>query len=206
MAYAELAEVRGWLGLPNSYDDPELGYALASAESAIDTHCGYPFSKDTSATAKVFLPTNLRLLDIAAQSFTFWTTSGLVVKSDEDNDGVFEVTWAAADYQLEPLNGRGPGGVTWPYTALRAVGDRWWPVPSDGKASVEITAQWGWTAVPSNVRLATLMLTAAWHQRRNTMTGRGGFDGFFTSAISDDQSISDLLAPFRHGHSIAGIG
>jgi hypothetical protein len=54
--------------------------------------------------------------------------------------------------------------------------------------------------------MATIMLTVAWHQRRATMTGRAGVDGFFAAAISDDQAVQDLLAPYRSGTAMTGIG
>lgn len=204
MAYCTLSDVQSWLGITDSFDDPELDRAILAACNAIDTHCGYPFSLAGSATAKVFQPSNPVDLDIAAAGWTIASTSGLVIKSDDDDDGVYEVTWSASDYLLYPLNAVGPGGVAWPYTSIRATDTYTWPL-NRYRAAVEITAVWGWPSVPSRVEQAAIMLAVAWHQRRQVIAGRGGFDGFFTSAIVDDSTISDLLAPFRHGQSMVGF-
>lgn len=206
MAYASLQEVRSWLAVADAFDDVELALALGAAEAAIDTHVGYGFSLDANATAKVFRAQWASLLDIGVNHCTIGTTSGLIVKTDTDDDGIYETTWAATDYLLEPLNSTGPGGATWPATAISAISDYRFPVGGSGRPRVQITARWGWPAVPSRVKMATLLLTAAWHQRRATMTGRSGFDGFFASAIADDQTITDLLSPFRHGTTVVAVG
>lgn len=204
MAYCTLQDVRGWLGVGDAYDDVELSLAVNAACDAVDSHCGYPFSLDAAPATRVFVPASPVLLDLAAVGFTVSSSSGLIVRTDDDDDGAFEVTWAATDYQTEPLNGRGPGGATWPITQIRAI-DRRWPVGGSGRARVQITGTFGWPAVPGRVRTAATMLAAAWHQRRMTVTGRSGFDGFFASAIADDQTIADLLAPFRHGTALTGV-
>lgn len=206
MAYVSLAEIRGWLGLPDSYDDDELSSALSAAERAIDRHCGWSFDLDGSATAKVFPVEHAGVLDVAASGFTIASTSGLIVKSDADDDGVFETTWTAADYELLPLNGRRSGLSGWPYLEIRAVGDYLFPVGGVRSGRVQVTAVWGWAAVPSSVTTAAILLTVAWHQRRATLTGRGGFDGFFASAIQADDTITDALAPYRYGRAIVGMG
>jgi hypothetical protein len=206
VAYASLQDVRSWLGVADTFDDPELALALDTAHAAVNAHVGFGFDLEELATPKLFMASSPKLLDIAAQSFTVGILSGLIVRTDADDDGVFETLWTSADWQTEPINSVGPGGAVWPATALRAVGDYRWPVGGTGRARVQITAKWGWPAVPSRVRMATIMLTAAWHQRRATMTGRSNFDGFFASAIADDQTITDLLAPFRHGTAVVGVG
>ena len=207
MTYAALGQVRGWLGIVDQADDVELGLALAAAEAAIDAHCGYSFDIDASPAARVFAAHRPDLLDVAAAGLPIGTSAALVIATDDNADGVFETTWASADYQLEPLNGRGQGGAVWPYTVVRAVGDRSFPVDAGGRALVQITARFGWPAVPTRVRTASIMLTAAWHQRRATVTGRSGFDGFFSAAIEDDNAVRDLLEPLRHGASLGyGLG
>ena len=87
---------------------------------------------------------------------------------------------------------------------LVAVG-RSFPVGTFAGGAAAVTARWGWAATPEPVLLAERMLFAAWYQRRATMTGAGGFEGWFASAIRDDQAVTDLLAPYRTGTAIAGM-
>lgn len=206
MAYASLSDLRAWQGIHDGADDTELNLALAAAESAVSAWCGYDFDLNANPSARVFVAVNRYLLDLSAVGLTIGSTNGLAVAVDDDDDGTFEVAWAAADYQVEPVNSIGPGGITWPGTHLRAVGDYRWPVGGTGRARVQVTARWGWPAVPTPVKLATIILATAWHQRRATMTGRSGFDGFFSAAIADDRSVQDLLQPYRAGVAITGIG
>ena len=40
MSYVELADIRNWVGIQDSGDDPELDAALLSVDSVIDDYCG----------------------------------------------------------------------------------------------------------------------------------------------------------------------
>lgn len=203
MTRVSVAELAGWLGIKDSGDDLELGRALASAQQAIDAHCGYPFDLAPTATARVFHVDDPYLLDLGAAGSPVGSLTGLAVATDQTDTGVY-VAVPSGDWQLEPLNLIGVGGLPWAGMLLRAVGGATWPMSASGRPTVRVTAQWGWPAVPAGVTTAELMLGAAWHQRRGTITGRGGFDGFFASAIADDQAIADQLAPYRHGRRIVG--
>lgn len=205
MALCTLSDVRQHLAIIDAGDDDELDLARQAASDAVHNYVGFGFELDAAPSAKVFAATGRTLLDLAACGLTVGTSTGLAVATDEDDDGAYETVWLAADWQLEPLNGIGPGGVAWPGLVLRAVGDQRFPVGGSGRARVQVTARWGWPSVPSRVKLAAIMLTAAWHQRRATLTGRSGFDGFFASAIADDSTIQDLLDPFRAGTTMVGM-
>lgn len=205
MAVVTLQEVRQWLGVFDSADDLELDLARQSALSAVRTWCGWGFELDAAPSAKTFVARDRVLLDVGAAALPIGSTTGLAVATDDTDDGTFATAWSSSDWQVEPLNGIGPGGAAWPGLMLRAVGDHRFPVGGSGRARVQVTARWGWPEVPARVKTAALLLTAAWHQRRATMTGRGGFDGFFASAIRDDQAVQDLLSDYRAGTTIVGV-
>ena len=123
---------------------------------------------------------------------------------DDNDDGTAETTWSLSDYYTLPLNGLGPDGRTgWPVNRLVAV-DRLFPTGTV-RPGVQITAKWGWSTPPEQVLLAVRLLFAGWYQRRATVTGGGSFEGWFASAIRDDSTVVDLLAPFRTGTAIAGM-
>lgn len=204
MTYVLLADAKRWVGRSDTDDDAEFTAALNGAERAIDRHCGQRFELDVSATVRLFRVTDSCEADLGAQAAVIGNTVGMVVATDDDDDGTAETVWAAGDYYTLPLSGVGPDGRTgWPVNRLVAVG-RSFPVGTR-RPALQVTARWGWAATPEPVLLAERMLFAAWYQRRATMTGAGGFEGWFASAIRDDQAVTDLLAPYRTGTAIAGM-
>lgn len=143
----EPEQLKAVLGISysDSIDDARLIAACDAATSMIQAHCDRQFIAETSATTRVFVASTPWIVEVDDIS----TTTDLVVKTDEDDDGVFETTWASTDYQLEPLNGR-LSGQAWPYTKLRAVESREWPLEY-GRSMVQITARWGWATSDATV-------------------------------------------------------
>jgi hypothetical protein len=173
-SYATIEELKARFdGLDDTNDDVRLGEALDAASRGIDHFCGRQFNKATAATARVFPPTNR----CRAEVDDFHTVTGLVVKTDAGNDGTYETTWASTDYQLEPLNGIVDGELGWPFSTIRAVGTRYYPTCSR-RASLEVTAQWGWSAVPAKIKEATLVLAEDIFKLASTPFGVGGFGDF----------------------------
>jgi hypothetical protein len=146
--YCTLAEVKAALRLTDSADDTLLENSIEGASRRVDGYCGRWFYK-TSATAIALMPYNFYYVPVQDIA----TTTGLIVKTDDNGDGAFETTWTlGTDYMLEPtnavLNGR-------PYRRITAIGSRSFPltiVPDP--PHVQVTAQWGWDAVPDDVREA----------------------------------------------------
>lgn len=197
MTYVSLLEVKGWQGIDDSVDDAEINAVLLAVDLAIDDYCGQRFAATTPVSARLFVADSWQVVRLGPS--VIGDTTGLIVKTDDNGDGTFETTWSATDYTTLPLSGVGADGSTgWPIRELRAdrLGGKWWPIHRD-RPGVQITALWGWAAVPAGVTLAARMLAASWYQRRATVAGAGGFQGFFESAVRDDPTVRDLLAPFR---------
>lgn len=167
--YASSAELKTRLEIVGTKLDAQVDRFIAAAELKVEAYTGRKFTKDTTATARVFAATDPELLKVD----DFHTTTDLVVKTDSGGDGTFDVTWAASDYQLEPLNQIKNGITGYAYGRIRAVASRCWPVSRE--ARVEVEAQWGWAAVPAVVTEATLLQAAFLHERKLTP---GGFAGF----------------------------
>jgi hypothetical protein len=96
------------------------------------------------------------------------TPQGIIVESDYAGDGTFGTTWADNDYQTEPVNGIMEGQAGWPTTALRAIRSLYFPVWGGiayprpyTQALVQITARWGWAAVPSDINKAAIIQSIA---------------------------------------------
>ncbi|MCU1494805.1 MAG: phage gp6-like head-tail connector protein [Acidimicrobiaceae bacterium] len=89
---------------------------------------------------------------------------GLVVQSDYAGDGTFGTFWEVEDFQLEPINGIMMGQAGWPFTKIRSIRSLYFPVwggisyPKPyTQALVEVTARWGWAAVPTDVNQAAII-------------------------------------------------
>lgn len=192
------------LGIPqaDTADDDRLDMAADSATQIIQAYCDRFFFATTTATARVFRADTPWLLEVDDIS----STTDLVVRSDEDEDGVFETTWAARDYQLEPLNGL-LSGQGWPFTRLRAVQSREWPI--DGpQALVQITARWGWRRddpsnnaiyLPHPVEQAAQIQAVSVYKSVDAPLGIAGFGdiGIMRLRQAIHPVAAALLAPYR---------
>jgi len=172
----------------------ELDAAISTVSRAIDQFCGRVFWDAGSATARVFRADRTSVIDVDE----FSTAAGLVIATDTGGDGTFDTTWTASDYQLEPLNGIRDGRTGWPYRTVRAVAGLSFPVDWQGQARVQITAQWGWAAVPDEVHQACLIWAHRLLRRSESPEGVAGFGDFGAVRLTSvDRDVETLLTPFR---------
>ena len=191
-SYVALSELKSALGITVSTDDDFLNLAIDSAEQSIDDLCGRKFTADGSASARTY-----RAQPYICVTDDISTLTSLTVKTDTSGDGSFDTTWASTDYQAEPLNNllkTTPRSVN----NLRAVGSYTFPVYGDGLASVEVTADWGWPAVPDSIKQSALMLASRLYGRKASPMGVIGVGDFGPVRISrSDPDIAHLLMDYR---------
>ncbi|NND35882.1 MAG: phage gp6-like head-tail connector protein [Gammaproteobacteria bacterium] len=192
MAYASTAQLQSWLRITDPVEDPELAIVLDQAKQDIDAHCGRSFDKATGTPSdRVFAARwfdKLYVDDIA-------NTIGLVIAVDTGRDGTFSQTWAAADYQLEPLNQRQAGMSNHPYYVIRAIESKTFPVSA--RAQVKVTADWGWTTLPKALETASLMHAGRLHSRRINAAGVAEGAAFPTRVtMAMDRDTLSILEPF----------
>ena len=188
--YVALSELKTALGISGSADDTYLNLAIDAAEKSINDLCGRKFTADSSASARTY-----RAQPYLAVTDDISPLTGLVVKTDTAADGTFDTTWASTDYQVEPLNNltKGRSGNN-----LRAIGSYTYPVYGDGQVSVEVTAKWGWPAVPDPVKQATLMMSSRLYGRKASPMGVIGVGDFGPVRISrTDPDIAALLMDYK---------
>lgn len=194
MAIITADDLKTWLNLGDALDDTSLGIAAASACTWVKQTCGRSFEITTSGSesSRVFEPKTATL----CITDDFSTTTNLVVKVDNGDDGVYETTLTASDYWAEPLNGI-QDGLTVPYYRVRC--DSWLLPTCNRRPSVQVTARWGWTAVPDAVKQAALIEAARLFKRRTSPEGvLAGFQDFGASRIqqSADPDARALLNPY----------
>jgi len=194
--YLTLPEARWRAGVDDSEEDDALAAAVMSACRALDVWCGQFFYKLETATARTFRPLE------AVQVFIdpFWTTTGLVIETDGDDDGSFAREWTSSDYELHRFGGSMADMLGAPFDEITAVGDLTFPTLGRRRATVRVTAQWGWVAVPQNVTEAAKILTLDLFKRKDAAfgiaTGTVDFGGL---RIGRDvmAQVASLLTTFR---------
>lgn len=190
--YASLAEVKAAARISDTVDDALLEIAIESASRAIDGHTHRNFYvAGTAATARVFAASNSDFVWVD----DFASTTGFVLATSDNLDAVFSTTWTASDYQLEPLNGVSEG-VSWPYTRIRSTGNKGFPYGSN-LAGVQVTARWGWTAVPTAIKQACIILAGRQFKRYDSPLGVAGFGDLGAMRVSRvDPDVATLIEPY----------
>jgi hypothetical protein len=190
-AYATLAQVKAALRITDTVDDALIEMARVSASDLIDGYTGRTF--DTSGTVtRVFAPADdyvLQTDDLAGTVVTITSSTGA--------DGVFDVTWKASDYQLEPLNGVSNGQAV-PFTRIRAVQDYLWPT-AGGEATVRVTGVFGFVSVPTVITQATVLQSSRIFTRLQSPLGVAGFGemGVVRVTRALDPDVAALVEPYR---------
>lgn len=195
--YASLAEVKAALRITDSLDDSMLETAIESASRLVDGYAGRNFYSAGSAV-RYFTPDT----SIVCEIDDLVSLTSLEVSADLD--GTFDQTWTAADYQLEPLNGKVDGLTGWPTTRIRAVGDFVFGT-NIGEASVKVTGTWGWAAVPIAVKQATILQSSRIFTRLQSPLGVLSSPdlGYIRVGTRLDPDVQQLVEPYRLTRFIA---
>ena len=187
--YIELSLLKSSLQIEDTLLDDFLELAIESASRQIDAACERVFYQSDAET-RYFTPRDSFVTEI--DDLRTLTT----LKTSSDADENFDVTWETKDYQLEPLNGQA-GGIDFPSTRIRAVDEYLFTVVGQ-EATVQVTGDWGWDAVPTQVKQACLILSARLFERRNSPLGIAGFSDVGAVFVSKfDSDIDKLLMPFK---------
>lgn len=199
-AYTDLTTIKSYLGITVSTYDTQLTLAVNAASRSIDDFCQRRFWLDTNAVARTFTPQSLTRIDFDDD---IGDSASVIIKVDAAGDGTFETTWAATDYQLLPVNAAYAFPEAEPWTGIRAVGTKTFPWLVNTWLTrldrVQITAKWGWPAVPDSVTQACLIKAARLFHRKDSPQGIAGFGDFGPVRLSkgEDVDVCSLLSPYR---------
>lgn len=201
-AYATLTQLKLVTGIPDMQDDTLLDMALGAASRQIDGYVGYRFWVDSAVKVREFYADDYRCLYVDEG---ISTDTGLIVAIDADNDGTFETTLTiGTDFILKPSNAPDMVPVL-PYTEIALVDNYTWPMYSNGRPGAQVTAKFGWPAVPDDVALACVLLAHELFKSKDTPFGAAG------AALGDlmvtgsrtvsygmaNRTVRELLAPYR---------
>jgi hypothetical protein len=186
--YCTLQQLKDSLRIQDNVDDTMLELAIETASRQIDDYC-----------ERVFYTASATRYYAARDSYVVETddiVSITTLKTSSAADGVYDITWATTDYQKEPLNGIA-GGIPSPITHLRAVDDYLFPL-QDGETTVQVVGTFGWSAIPTAIKYATLLLGSRLFKRMDSPLGVAGIGDLGVIRVSRiDPDIDALIAPFK---------
>ena len=155
--YCDLPDIKQALTITDEGDNPELELSVEVASRQVDNQCGpgRRFWQDSTVVARTYYPSEARRVFVDDIS----TTTGLIVKVDQDDDGTFETTLTInTDFIVEPVNAAAQFPVE-PYTSIRLLDGALssFMALSSGRPHVQVTAKFGWSAVPQAIKRATIL-------------------------------------------------
>ncbi len=192
-SYATLAELRTRVGISDATftaADTRLTAALAAASRGIEKVCHRQFNDAGSTSAREYETCDWQWLEVE----DFSTTTGLVVKSDTAGDGTFATNLAATTYKAYPLNGIVDSETGWPFWKLKAINTCWpvtWALPP-----IQVTARWGWTAVPGPVKEGCLILAEEIYKLADSPFGVGGYGQFGIVRARENPMVWARVGPY----------
>ena len=190
--YITLANLKTYLKIDDSVEDVLLEQIIESASRSIDRIANRRFYLDANASARTYRPIgNLRV-----QVDDFGTTSGLVVKTDPGSTGTYATTFTLnQDYIVEPTNALAKGR---PFTTITIVGPTAFSLPVNYWPQVEVTARWGWPAVPDDIEQATYILSADLYKRKDSIGGVLGLSELGAIRMSPlGRDISNMVRAYK---------
>jgi hypothetical protein len=197
--YCTLAQLKAYMYSANpqqqavTTDDALLTACIATASRKVEKYCQRQFNLADTETARLYRPTEDPQL---CQVDDFVLTSAFQVLCDPAGVGSFQVVFTAEDYELHPLNNI-VNGIYQPYNEIRAVLGLWfWRPILRRQGTVQVTARWGWQAVPDEVYQATLQIAYQMYKMKDAPFGTAGSGQFGELRVRDNPIACALLAPF----------
>jgi hypothetical protein len=196
--YCTLAVFSKSIGIPEGdrTDDEKAELSIEAASRLIDGHCGKgrKFWQDATVIDRKYWPSCTGVLYVDDIS----TTTGLIVKADQGDDGTFETTLTInTDFIVEPVNAAAEFPIR-PYTRIRLLGNTLtsWPLLSSGRPSVQVTAKYGWPAIPDAIERACVIQARQIFKSHDGASYQMSVDGIPMRSPVIDPTARVLLEPF----------
>lgn len=162
--YVTAVDIAGYLRVGDTVDNTWYATWATAASRAVDKRCNRQFGLLAAPAARVYrrrpsldYNTGLWVLEVDDVQ----TTTGMTING---------VAFASAGVTMLPDNAAADGR---PWTRIGLTS---WPVQPVAGVPVPYTvvAQWGWSAVPSQVTAACFLQAARWNFRRDAPAGVAG--------------------------------
>ena len=180
---------RYMIGDTDTSRDTTIENIIEAVSREVDNWCGRVFYSTTDDETRVFTAQTHRAVYPWDDILSITT-----LKTDSDDDGIFEQTWAASDYVIHPV-GRTPG--TWIETSGRGAMLRFPPY----RNAVQITGKFGYCQladVPKPIQEACYIQSHRIFKRIEAPFGVIGGNDFGTPVIITkfDGDVQKLIDPY----------
>lgn len=169
--YCTTADLKADLRIPalDTGDDTQLGLAITAASRAIDQITNRQFGRVATTEARLYSARydKWRCRWIV-DTDDILTATGLTILFDDDDDQTYDK--AITSYRLLPVNEDEKGR---PWTSI-AVNPSSTILPTTAADAIQVTASFGWTAVPTTIKAATIRQAARFYYRREAPYGVAG--------------------------------
>ena len=173
-AYTTTDAVKAELRITDTLSDDLVELAVNAASRQIDGHCGRFFYQDSALSTRTYYADDYETCEVDDIS----TTTGLVVKTDDADTGAFGTTLTiTTNFILLPTNAAVSYPVQ-PYTCIRLAdsGVSAFPMSASGRPGVQVTAKFGWPAVPEDVEKACRIQAVQLYKSSDAVFGGLSFD------------------------------
>jgi len=195
--YCTLAELKASLNITDAVDDTALEAAITAASRMIDDYTERFFYVNGSVGSPVTRyytaldPYTINVDDITTVS---------EIATDDNFDFTYGTVFTTSDFMVEPINNPIKG---FPYNRLLAIGS--YIFPYQLPQAVRVKGVWGFTAVPPEVNMATLIQSSRLFGRRQSPFGIAGSPEMGTVRLYSrlDADVEVLLRPFRKNGGLA---
>jgi hypothetical protein len=195
--YCTLAEIKASLNITDSVDDTALESAVTAASRMVDDYTErFFYQNGTSGSPVTRYYTALDPYTINIDDIVTVTE----VATDDNFDRTFGTVWSTTDYMVEPINNP---IKSFPYNRVLAIGS--YIFPYQLPQSVRIKGAWGFSAIPAEVNMATLIQSSRIFGRRQSPFGIAGSPDLGTVRLFSrlDADVEVLLRPFRKNGGLA---
>jgi hypothetical protein len=172
-----------------------LDRAVNASSRAIDRYCRRRFWLDSGVATRTYVVDDQR----CAYVDDIGSRTGLVVKIGTDGHTFPTTLTVDTDFILEPRNADkfASGSFdAFAFWQIRTIGSRVL-YPSCLGPTLSVTAQHGWSAVPSEVEEACVLKAASLFKRKDAPFGVAGFGEFGAVRITRaDTDVVSLLADY----------
>ncbi|MEZ5411036.1 MAG: head-tail connector protein [Acidimicrobiales bacterium] len=181
--YITASDLKSYLRITDTDDDAELGFAITAASRAIDRAANRQFGVVGAAEERTYESRwDRRRALYVVEIDDLMTVSGLVI-TDENGD-----TISTSDITLEPKKAAAEGRP-WTQFTISSV-----------TSEVVVEAIWGWSAVPTAIKQATLIQSSRLFARRNSPYGIAGSPDLGSELrllAKVDPDVEVAIGPYR---------
>lgn len=193
--YVTDTQLKSFVRVEDTEDDAEIAFAITAASRAIDRATNRQFGQAAAAVERFYTAEwDCDRGRWVVEIDDLMTDTGLLIDYDVDDDETYSAS--IDDYRLQPVNAAADSR---PWTRV-VVHPNSTNKPSARENAVRVTAQFGWTSVPTAIEQACLLQASRFLARREAPFGVAGSPdvGSETRLLAKlDPDVEVAVGPYR---------